>query len=457
MKTKIIFASLFVVILLMTFIPLGKALEQVDSGSAPFNLGSYLTHVWHLEITSPYSIVGDKRSCGYGPDRDANYVYSNLQADSYTIIHASDHCGSSYALFDIYVNGWNPYLEKGNDFGFTCHSAQAPCNIEVYCCPYGWCSSLGGDSYCSSEVGPGSTCETSTEEDDGIQLDFSSWSYCTQEESVDCWYSTSTGTSCIKRTYPGQTTCPASYMDFPLYSSESLCLNHVCDNTCPAKSSVDCGDDIISTKSGCTCSGTGTKCSTGTCTNGACVGGGCPSGQELCNGVCVASGTCGGGGNEGCVGAEETFYSKGTLTINQVLLNWFLVKVGQSSTSGSFEDNYDKVKKFLPNVYNNYKPEVSTACCTNLSAQFIEEKSGTFNSDAILSIFGLKIGPENHLDYKYDIYKCSKESPGFCIEQAQTWLNGFTHADNCQTNSFYLIGAAVVVLIIFMALLRGGK
>lgn len=368
------FVFILLGILLLSSLSFVKAdIQQVTSGDAPFSLSSWLKH--NLGIGVEYSIVGDARSCDDYPERDWN----NLQAGSYTVVQIGAYCDDG-GLIDTYSNGWNPYKEFGNDIGFTCTSANAPCNIEIYCCPYGWC---GNDDDCEDWVGGGSECEHSNERDNHITLDFGTWSWCTEEESVDCWYIENY--QCNKRTYNGQTECPPTYQGWTLYDSLSECNGQKCTSgQTKCKSSTvrqicssgrwtdeNCGTGKVCSNGVCI-DGTPQKCSDGTnygscsttkpkyCDNGnlvnRCVTCGCTSGTCQSNGSCSVCTpncpnantiTCGSPIPDGCGGTctgKGTKCNSGyTCTNNQCIQNQqnaiFQITKTFSKTSGKPGDS----------------------------------------------------------------------------------------------------------------------
>lgn len=106
--------------------------------------------------------------------------------------------------------------------------------------------------------------------------------------------------------------------------SGKVCQNNQCITQCtpqcPSPSTITCGS-IINPINGCgTCSGKGTKCSTGTCSNGQCVSNGCPSGQELCSDgicrtICVSQPT----------GNWYDFFLKEAFVIFGISIKWWMV------------------------------------------------------------------------------------------------------------------------------------
>lgn len=234
-------------------------LQVVESEDAPFNLFSWLKNVLKIYFLD-FSIVGDARGCSSTADKR----FTNLQGGSYTIVRIADHCRSGYGLIDSYVNGWNPGTEFGGDIGYICKPEHAPCNLEVYCCPYGWCEYLGKDSYCRQVIGQGSECKISTEKDPRIKFNFNRWSYCTDDISVTCWFNDGSGV-CQSRVYTGRTTCPYSYMDWRLYPTKSQCESNACvDGNKRCKSSTVREYCYLGQWHSASCP-SGTTCSNGDC------------------------------------------------------------------------------------------------------------------------------------------------------------------------------------------------
>lgn len=437
MKTRIIFASLFVVILLMTFIPLGKAeVTQFNPTTAHYDFWTQLRMFFTNNL---FTIEGMDRNCDDSP-RPGNIFNATIPVNDYALINTNSggtDCPSGYGLLDVFII--NPVTKewtfKSPEYRITTSYTKVwnygvePVwlGFQIYCCPEKPCSS-------SSDCDSGQTCQSkSCPECQGGSYTYCTSSSCTPGQPAGAYYCGGDLSVRLRNYYVQD--CSTEVRSFNC-ASGTKCADGICEQTCtPSCSGKVCGSDG--------CNGTCGTCSSGkTCQAGQCVSGGCPSGQELCDGVCVASGTCG-GGNEGCIDEEETFYSNGKISIIQKERPQIY-----PNKIGSFEDFPSEVKEVIPVIYSNYYPNKNIVCCTNLSASYVES-NGPVTIDQPIA--------QRTITYSYNEYKCSKGSPGFCIEQAQTLLNGITHADNCQTNSFYLIGAAVVVLIIFMALLRGGK
>ncbi|MFA6073994.1 MAG: hypothetical protein WC758_07805 [Candidatus Woesearchaeota archaeon] len=213
--------------------------ETITQDSS-FSLKSWFSHTFGIQ---QFSIVGDSRQCSQTPD----YNTIALNGVHYTK-SASAYCSSGYGIWDIFSPGWNPYKEYNNNVDVTFGSSGG--NVELYCCDHPECSS---DSQCQDWVGEYSTCKTAScsswlggykcTTDFGTETNIpycrSSFKYCSANTHKDCYYVS--GSSCIKHTYPGVTSCPSSYQGAALYSSLSTCNSNICTPVTCSSLGKNCG------------------------------------------------------------------------------------------------------------------------------------------------------------------------------------------------------------------------
>lgn len=182
---------------------------------------------------------------------------------------AENFCSSGHGLFDVYCQT-NAFatpgqvgafrFEQKDGLYFTCTSACAKCNVELYCCPY----DCGEGDSCPS----GETCSSKSVPTDIKLLDMnanqlSTYKYCKASDvctgsPTTCWRLNSAGTSCESQTYTCdqsvyKSSCPiGSYV----YSSKTACQADICVpvNTCAGDTCIgsfctnNCGTSIPGTK-----------------------------------------------------------------------------------------------------------------------------------------------------------------------------------------------------------------
>lgn len=263
--------------------------------NSEFSFYSWFTNTFGIE---KFSIVGDSRRCSSNPD------YSVIVTKGVHYSHyASEFCPSGYGLWDVFSPDWNPYKEFNNNVDITC-GASGSCNVQLYCCSHSECSS---DSDCQNWVGEFSTCKTASciswnggykcTTDYGTETNIpycrSSFKYCSQSISKNCYYVN--GNSCTKHTYPGVSVCPDSYQGSKIYSSLSACEDNVCSPQTCSSLGKQCGtwSDGCGTNLNCGSCSSGTSCnSNGYCqtqntTSPLCTGAiSCESSLIGCSGPC---------------------------------------------------------------------------------------------------------------------------------------------------------------------------
>jgi hypothetical protein len=247
--------------------------SNVDSG---FNV---LNWVNNQLGNAQFSVVGDSRQCSTQPSTELSIAYHG------TIPAYTSYC--SNALTDVFDTKWNALGEYKNNPQLICGDSDG-CIIQYYCCPHSECTS---NSDCVSWYGTGSQCLSKSSSDPGIAYqDGSTFKYCSSPSQVQvtCYYLS--GTSCLDRTYIGQTSCPATYNGMTLYSTQSACTSSI--NTC-----IDTCSSLGYTSGTYTICGISTNCGTtsGTCddyshaTKAICEARGCTWKGGLFNPTCGES------------------------------------------------------------------------------------------------------------------------------------------------------------------------
>jgi hypothetical protein len=235
MKQKKIVYGAFILVLALLTLSFASAATTVTSGGETITKEvtqdySFLTTFIksNPSLFSTFSIVGDARGCGSGTNRIANKVLDLYTSD---LTVSCSQYGYSNCLIDVFASNSN------YDYGEALAEAPIDVNlgassprywkVELYSCPHPECTS---NSQCVNWYGSGSTCESSNQEDSRIPyIGDLPWKYCSggnDLETVDCWFVNSNNV-CEKRTYSGQSSCPATYQGFPLYSSNSDCQQEI--------------------------------------------------------------------------------------------------------------------------------------------------------------------------------------------------------------------------------------
>lgn len=224
-KYRSIFVIGIIVIISLVGIVFAQSTEIVVEEKG-FNLISWIKGTFGL---STFSIVGDSRQCDNYPSKTLYYSYDELMMVSGST-GTNWPCPSENGLIDVFDGKWNPFGEWNQDFIAYCGDADG-CIVEVYCCPHPECTS---DSQCISWYGTGSECIISNADDP--QIDYmegsalkSTFNYCSlpSEEEITCYYYPDYGSSCLTRTYIGESECPSTYYGYVLYSSKSECENMI--------------------------------------------------------------------------------------------------------------------------------------------------------------------------------------------------------------------------------------
>lgn len=422
-----------------------------------------------------YSIVGQARHCDVLPEEEW-YL-----APGETFSKTKGNC-----LFDTFVDNWIPVKERKDTINIQCGYNHEQCIVQMYCNCDPECTS---DSQCA-----GGECIISTATDPYIQLDFSSWSYCTEActgSPITCWREEQG--VCVSRTYTcGYDTypnCPASYQ----YTSKSQCeaslpeeapYNWVNSATeCISPRPVGCADKrCVTTASECgTCTWecdyvgqieiidissykkcelvnsncgswvTHTSCLT-FLTEAECIKyDGCEWKWSLAHLKSVCKGTTTGEKEPPsempedkeeptkCVAEEGLFYTDAeflTKLKKKFSFKWTITS-GEVINPGQLAEHFP----FFPKRFRENK---DTACCEGLSPSLMGEKTREFSEGAFF--FTVNEGTLNYLQYK-----CVPEGESECwIEFAHLLLEPYTHSD-CKTNSILFV---IIVIFGFIIISR---
>ena len=222
-----------IIIAIMIFGMMANVMAQaitVDVEEPSF-ITSFFNNLKYNVLRQKFSVVGDSRGCGTAGGL-ANYHWTVSSGEEFRSFDPgkSDEelCSSGYGIYQVFVHGWNPWVEFPNSVHILCQSA--PCNIDLYCCP-----EKEPDS--QTDCGTGRTyekvnCPSSTKtqfytcpgEENLIDYSRSYYAFCSGEETITCWYQD--GDKCSSRTYQVDVipTCASTtFMGKTLYSSKSQC------------------------------------------------------------------------------------------------------------------------------------------------------------------------------------------------------------------------------------------
>lgn len=322
MKQKSLLLVILGILIISTF--LVGAESQEELWSKPPKVIADAPTIWEKIVNffrqqETFTIVGQDRLCDIEPKYKSGSI-SGISQTSYqerglflgywsfspgtvggnSETYTSNFCPSGHGLYDVYCQTnplaplgdvGTPRFEMKDSFYFTCTSACAKCNVELYCCP----QDCGEGDSCPS----GQTCTTKTATDPYMPLkdaftgtNLNSYQYCKQTTSgctgsKTCWRVGASNTcedatySCTYSTYDTivSTNCAEGAGSF-IYGSESTCKANLCTPKTCAQLGKTCG----SWSDGC-----GKTLNCGTCETGkSCISGNCVDAETLACG----DGTC---------------------------------------------------------------------------------------------------------------------------------------------------------------------
>jgi len=266
-----------------------------------FDFASWFQHTFNIQS---FSILGKVRQCS---DPDPDYEYNIANGASKTInLYTDNLCGDDTALIDVFLGGWNPFLEYDYDlldsypFKLNCQTSGG-CIIQVYCCEgYEWapldqddCDDLGFGDYhfttCTSWMNGGYKCTINGVAESGIPFFKDKYTWCGEASLRSCWY----GSTCIETL---SQSCGGKYQGYQLYDSKPTCESNInIDNwvnsasECKGSKPIGCMDKrCVATASECGTCGCGTSC---TKDSDCCQGNTCGMNGVYQKQSCI-SGTC---------------------------------------------------------------------------------------------------------------------------------------------------------------------
>jgi len=299
MKVKV---SLFIIAIVMVgTLSISISAQTEYAEQYPSSLTVFINNLKHNLNIGLFSVVGDDKSCGTsGGNPNKEWTIQTGQrfnSATYGTSSVATVCGSGMTgLYDVFTNGWTPWVEFYNGVDFICNTG--PCHIQLYCCPSLTCSNTLTIS-CTPESG-----FYRCPRESGILYDRSSYEYCPTEVTMTCYYRD--GDECEERTYD-KSLFPNNCEDYTyngraLFSSLSGCGSELgeclIDSECPSnkpdcKNGVCVEEEIVCIP----------DCS---CASNTCIGEVCSDG---CGGSCPGTKDCNGGNGDGdiiYVGVGET-------------------------------------------------------------------------------------------------------------------------------------------------------